>query len=123
MKLHSLQSQDHYLVSGYGPDWVSIKGQRYERSLLLLPDRIDPAWGPARGEPLSAAHFEALVSLSGHVILLGTGVRQHFPPVSLLRPLLVAGLAVEAMDTGAACRTFNILVGEGRAVAAALVVE
>jgi uncharacterized protein len=57
------------------------------------------------------------------VQLLGTGRRQRFPPAALLRPLIEAGRSVEIMDTGAACRTYNILLAEGRAVAAALIVE
>jgi uncharacterized protein len=123
MKLHADPRNGHNIVTGHGPGWVAINGQRHERSLLLLPDRIDAAWGPATFDALTAAHMAALASLAGNVVLLGTGARQRFPAAALLRPVVEAGIGVEVMDTGAACRTYNILVAEGRAVAAALIVE
>jgi uncharacterized protein len=75
------------------------------------------------GEPLTAEHLSALAGFRGDVLVLGTGARQRFPSPQLLRPLVEAGIGIEIMDTPAACRTYNILVGEGRAVAAALIVE
>ena len=53
-------------------------------------------------------------------MLLGTGSRLHFPPAAVLMPLIAAQIGYEVMDTGAACRTFNVLAGEGRRVVAAL---
>lgn len=110
-------------MTAYGPGQVSIDGRPYARSLLLLPDRIDTGWGPDAFAALSAEHLAALLSLSCDVILLGTGMRQRFPARALLRPLLEAGRGIEVMDTPAACRTYNILVAEGRHPAAALIVE
>ena len=69
---------------------------------------------------LDEAALEAVVRLSPGVVLLGTGAEQHFPPSSLLAPLLGQGIGIEVMTTAAACRTFNILVAEGRSVAAGL---
>lgn len=123
MKLHADVPGQQYLITAHGPGWLAVNGRRVERSLLVATDRLDTAWGPATGEPLVAAHLAALANLTGHVLLLGTGDRQRFPPPQWLRPLIETGIGVEVMDTGAACRTYNILVAEGRAVAAALVVE
>lgn len=123
MKLHAASRDRSNTITGYGPGWVAVNGRRLERSLLLLPDRLDPEWGPASGETLDAAHLAALAALSGQVLLLGTGARQRFLEAAWLRPLIEAGIGVEVMDTGAACRTYNVLVAEGRAVAAALIVE
>jgi uncharacterized protein len=123
MKLHSDPRSGQHIVTGYGAGWVAINGRRYERSLLLLPDRIVADWGPESAAALTEAHLASLAELTGTVLLLGTGGSQRFPPPPLLRPLVVAGIGVEVMDTGAACRTYNILVAEGRAVAAALIVE
>jgi uncharacterized protein len=122
MKLHA-NPRPRNTVTGYGPGWLVIDGERFERSLLLRPDGIDTEWGPEPGEPLLQEHLHALTTLSGMVLLLGTGARQRFPATPLLRPLIEAGVGVEIMDTGAACRTYNILLAEGRDVAAALVVE
>ena len=94
-----------------------------DRSLLLLPDRFDPAWGPPCYAELALAHMEALVDLGCPVLLLGTGERQRFPAAALLRPLVEAGVGIEIMSTAAACRTYTLLAAEGRRIAAALIVE
>lgn len=110
-------------VTAYGAGHVAVNGRQLNRSLLLLPDHLDESWGPEDFAAITAAHFAALLGLSCDVLLLGTGVRQRFPAPALLRPLIEAGRGVEIMDTPAACRTYNILVAEGRAVAAALIIE
>lgn len=123
MKLHADPRSTRFSVTAYGDAHVAVNGRVLARSLLLLPDRIDETWGPDAFAALAHSHLEALVALPCDVLLLGTGRRQRFPPPALLRPLIEAGRSVEIMDTGAACRTYNILVAEGRAVAAALIVE
>jgi uncharacterized protein len=123
MKLHADSPSTYHVVTAHGPGYVAVDGRRHERSLLLLPDRIDAAWGPENFARLGAEHFAPLAQLDCDVLLLGTGVRQRFPAPALMRALIEAGRGVEAMDTAAACRTYNILVAEGRKVAAALVVE
>jgi len=110
-------------VSAYGPGQITVNGQSYRRSLLLLPDKLDENWGPDDFSTLGETHLAELVGLSFDVLLLGTGAKQRFPAPSLLRPLIEARRPVEVMDTAAACRTYNILVAEGRAVAAALILE
>lgn len=123
MKLHADTRSTRFNVTAYGDAHVAVGDRVLARSLLLLPDRIDETWGPDDFTALALPHLEALVALPCDVLLLGTGRRQRFPPPALLRPLIEAGRSVEIMDTGAACRTYNILVAEGRAVAAALIVE
>jgi uncharacterized protein len=124
LKLHAeTRSATSFSITAYGDAHVAINGRVLVRSLLLLPDHIDETWGPAEFTALAPPHLEALVAISCDVLLLGTGRRQRFPPPVLLRPLIEAGRSVEIMDTGAACRTYNILVAEGRTVAAALIVE
>ena len=123
MKLNADPRSGQNIVTGHGAGWIAINGQRYERSLLVRPDSIDTDWGPERTEELNGTHLAALSTLRGNVLLLGTGNRQRFPAAPMLRPLIEAGIGLEVMDTGAACRTYNVLVAEGRAVAAALIVE
>ena len=123
MKLSQHAAAIHYLVSGHGPGWIEIAGQRHERSLLVAEQGIDAGWGPAPGETLTAAHLADLTGRDMQLVLIGTGLRQRFPPAEVLRPLIDAGIGFEVMDTGAACRTYNLLVSEGRGVIAALIVE
>lgn len=123
LKLHATPLRNSLVVTAYGDDYVAINGRKLQRSLLLLPDRIDEDWGPTRFAALAQAHLAPLAALGCDVLLLGTGLKQHFPLASLLRPLIEAGRSIEIMDTQAACRTYNILLAEGRRVAAALILE
>lgn len=102
---------------------MAVGGRVLRRSLLLLPDRVDANWGPETFAALEPGHLAPLVELACDVLLLGTGTRQRFPAPATLRPLIEAGRGIEVMDTPAACRTYNILVAEGRSVAAALIIE
>jgi len=71
---------------------------------------------------LEASHFEAIVALQPELVIFGSGQRLRFPTPVLLRALIDRGIGVETMDTPAACRTYNVLVSEGRSVVAALLV-
>ena len=123
MKLHAASPSNSLFVTARGDGFVTVNGKTLERSLLLLPDRVDETWGPDNFAALTAEHLAVLANLGCDVVLLGTGRRQRFPPAAMMRPLIAARIPLEAMDTAAACRTYNILVSEGRTVAAALIVE
>jgi uncharacterized protein len=120
MKLHADAPSANNVFTGYGEGYVLMNGQRHERSMVVLPDRVWTEWEATTFEELTEAHFAALVPLDREVILLGTGARLRFPHPRLLRPLAEAGVGVEVMDVAAACRTYNILMAESRKVAAAL---
>jgi uncharacterized protein len=111
---------NHYAITSYGPDWVKVGEQEFRRSLIVTPERLVSDWPPRTFGDLAEAHFEAIAGLEPEIVLLGTGSRQRFPRPSLLRSLLARGVGVEIMDTAAACRTYNIIMLEGRRVAAAL---
>ncbi len=110
------------MVTGSGAGWVRIGTTEYRRNLVLLPDRIIENWAPGGFAALDDQDFAGLLVHTPEMVLLGTGVRQRFPHPRLMRTLGAARVGVEVMDTRAACRTFNILVAEGRRVAAALIV-
>lgn len=110
-------------VTGYGPGFVEINRSRYEHALLLAPEGEIVAWDVEGFESLTAAHFERLLALAPDVVLLGTGERQRFPHPRLTSALTQARIGVDVMDTHAACRTYNILMVEGRKVLAALLVR
>ena len=123
MKLHLDNPGSRNLVTGYGAGYVAINHRHHETSLVLLPDRIVAPWAAAGFDALAEDDFEVLRALAPEILLLGTGARQRFPAPALLRPLIEARIGCEVMDLPAACRTFNILMTEGRRVAAALIVE
>ena len=121
MKFEREQPEGRNTFTGYGEGYVEVNRQRHRASLLVSGDRIVTDW-PARSvESLTPDHFAALVALDPEIVLLGTGAAFRFPEPALLAPLQKAGIGVEVMDTPAACRTYNILLGEGRRVVAALV--
>ena len=104
----------------YGNDFVRVNEERFEASLIVLPETLISDWPPKAIEELRAAHLETIVNLSPELVVLGTGERQVFPDTSVLRPLIESGIGYEVMDTRAACRTYNILMAEGRLAAAGL---
>ena len=121
MKLHLARAEGRNLFSGYGSGYVAVNGERYERSLIVLPDRILD-WEPAGFDDLTEAMFSQLAELALEILILGTGARLRFPHPSITRALYSAGTALEVMDTHAGCRTYNILLAEDRRVGAALLV-
>ena len=123
MKLHLESAGALNTFTGYGEGYVMVNGERFARSVVVLPERIVPDWAPIRFDELAAEHFAALTGLDREIVLLGTGARQRFPRPEILQPLLTAGIGVEVMDLQAACRTYNILMAEQRKVAAALLFE
>eukprot|EP01036_Dinobryon_divergens_P048003 gene48003-biopygen38951 len=125
MKLHSdkLEIQS---VTGYGDGWIAVNGQRHSNSLVLTPKGQLQPWPCSRFDLLEASHFDMLVELQAEppeLIVFGSGSRLRFAPPALLRGLMARRIGVETMDTAAACRTYNILAGEGRRVVAALLLE
>ena len=105
--------------TGYGDRHVLVNGKRHESSVIVLPDRV-VAWEVESFDGLAEQHFAVLAGLQPEVALLGTGSRLRFPHPALTRSLAAARIGLEVMDLHAACRTYNILVAEGRRVAAAL---
>jgi uncharacterized protein len=120
MKLHAHQDATLNTLTAYGPGWLEINARRYGHAVLVMPESPVAPWPPARFEDLAPEHFEAIAAMAPEVVLLGTGAAQRFPAPRALATLTRARIGVEAMDTGAACRTYNILMSEGRRVLAAL---
>ena len=119
MKLHASAPSGVQVVTAYGADYVTVNGVRYQESIVLLPQRV-VGWGGRVFEALTREDCSFLGTLQAEIVLLGTGARQRFPHPRLSSPLAEARIGLEVMDLQAACRTYNILVAEGRKVAAAL---
>ena len=122
MKLQASAPSGLNTFTGYGEGYVTVNGERHERNLIVLPERIVP-WGAQSFEALREEDFAVLAALGLEVVLIGTGGRQRFPHPRLTRCLAEARVGVEAMDVQAACRTYNILAAEARKVAAALLLR
>jgi uncharacterized protein len=120
MKFILDNASDGYIIHRYEAGRIVIDEKVFQDSLILLPDRVITDWSPSAVPELSAGDFTLLAELAPEIVLLGTGAKQHFPHPSLTQPLMEKRIGLEVMDTPAACRTYNILMTEGRRVAAAL---
>jgi uncharacterized protein len=123
MKLHPNKPSALNTVTGYGEGYVEVNAIRFETPIVLMPVLAVQPWPVDRFESLSERHFEALLALRPELVLLGTGARQRFLPQALSRALFDSRIGLEIMDTRAACRTYNILMSEGRQVLAALLLS
>jgi uncharacterized protein len=122
MKLQPDKS-DTQTVTAHGPGWVAINNEKVEESVVIGSRGERFAWNARDFGQLDATHFAQLAALGPELIIFGSGVRIRFPQPAWLAPLMAQRTGVETMDTAAACRTYNILAGEGRHVVAALLVE
>jgi uncharacterized protein len=124
MKLHSTEpNQKYQTVTGYDASGVEINAQHFDYSLIVLPETPPRAWPVPHFEQLTAEHFEQIAQDIPDVVILGTGERQRFVHPRLIASLSQQRIGVECMDSQAACRTYNILMGEGRKVTLALIIE
>ena len=119
MKLHASGPSALNTFSGYGDGFVMVNGQRHERNVIVMPERLLP-WDAQSFDSLKEEDFRPLLELAPEILLIGTGPKQRFPHPRLTRGLAEKRIGVEAMDLQAACRTYNILMSEERRVAAAL---
>ncbi len=123
MKLHHSDTQKYQTITGYDQTGVEINAQRYNYSLVVLPEMPPRAWNAPTFESLTVEHFDLIGADDPDVVILGTGARQRFIHPRLTAALTLRRIGVECMDSQAACRTYNILMGEGRKVALALIID
>ena len=122
MKFHLTRSGGRNLFTGYGDGYVKVNDARYETHVIVTPEGEVSEWNAENFETLTPAHFDALLALSPEIVILGTGERLRFPAPQITQPLAQAHVGFEAMDTKAACRTYNVLMAEGRQVVAAILI-
>ena len=118
---------DVQAILGYGHGWVGLGhngvAEKIERSIVIGSRGEKFDWNCARFEDLTEDHFAILAATQPELVIFGSGSRLRFPPPAFMRVLMQGRIGLETMDTLAACRTYNILAGEGRQVIAALLIE
>ncbi|HEY2559089.1 MAG TPA: Mth938-like domain-containing protein [Caldimonas sp.] len=120
MKMRADRIEGRNAIARHSPEGVIVNGVEHTESVLVPWQGNTVAWQAASFESLTAEHFASVVALRPELVVFGSGARLRFPAAALLRPLIDAGIGIETMDTAAACRTYNVLLAEGRAVVAAL---
>jgi len=118
---------DHQLggntISRVEPRCVWVNGRPWQSSVLVPWQGEALAWAPASFDAFEPAHFEQILALKPELVILGSGARLRFTHPGHYRSLIEARIGVDTMDVAAACRTYNVLAAEGRAVVAALLIE
>ena len=114
-------------ILAYGAGWVGLGNngvaEKIDYSVVIGSRGEKLPWDCQRFEQLTAEHFALLAGMKPELVIFGSGTRLRFPPPAFLRGLMAQRIGIETMDTLAACRTYNILAGEGRHVVAALLIE
>lgn len=123
MKLHNTPTQQYQTVTAYDDEGVEFNAIRYTASLLVLPETPPVDWPVDSFDALNEEHFAHIASCEPDVVILGTGRRQRFVHPKLTGALTSKRIGIECMDNQAACRTYNILMTEGRKVALALIFD
>ncbi len=122
MELNSAVPSGSRIVDAYLPGGFRVGGQRFDGSVIVLPDGVLP-WGVTSVDQISVESLDPVRSVSPavDVLLIGCGARMALLPPGVRKALRDLGLVADMMDTTAACRTFNVLVSENRRAAAALI--
>jgi uncharacterized protein len=123
LKLHQESTNALNTITSYGDGFVAINLERHQGSVIVMPQAPVQAWPVSSFESLTQEHFDAILEAAPEVVVFGSGSRLRFPHPRLTMQLAKHRIGVETMDFGAACRTYNILMQEGRRVAAALLIE
>ncbi|MBI3902925.1 MAG: Mth938-like domain-containing protein [Nitrosomonadales bacterium] len=123
MKLHLSSNAGQKMFTAHGAGYVMVNSERYDRSIVVTPGQVLKDWSPQNFDALDETCFEYFLALKPEILLLGTGARQRFPHPRLYQALTAARIGVECMDTPATCRTYNILMAEGRKVVAGILLQ
>ena len=122
MKLEiDIPGQGLYRIESYTTGMICINGAHLTSSLIVSPRLLINLWPPESFADIAPQHIEQIIQLNPEIIILGTGRQLHFPSSLVSAQIQRRGIGFEAMDTGAACRCYNLLMGEGRNVAAGLI--
>ena len=122
MQISRAEGNASNAIIAYAAGEIRMRDRVFHASLIATRDAVISAWKPAPVEQLAIDDFGRLLELSPDVVILGTGPKQRMPPPELFAAFASRGIGLEVMDTGAACRTYNLLLSEHREVAVALIV-
>ena len=128
VKLHLDPITGSNAISGHGPGFIAINGHKISHHVIVMPDKILDPWPlgspstPPSVESLCIENFAALLDLKPELIVFGSGAIFRFPHRHIMAAFAEAKIGFEVMDTPAACRTYNVLMSEGRDIAAALLI-
>ena len=116
-------SNSQYQITAVTDEAITLNGQQYTQSLIVMPEKLISPWAITDVHALSPKDITSFLEEAPDILLLGTGNKLTYPNQSLLAPLIDAQIGVEIMTTMAACRTYTLLASENRNVCAALILS
>lgn len=122
MKLHLSTTEGSNTITGHGPGFIMVNRERVASHLIVMPGQLVSPWEVGRADAVSLADFELLLGLKPELVIFGSGATFRFPDPRIGAAFAAARIGFDVMDTPAGCRTYNVLMSEGRNVAAALLV-
>lgn len=123
LKFHLSDTTGLNIFTAHGEGYVQVNGQRCQQPLIVTPDTLYKDWTARSFAALTEADFLQFLQFRPEVVILGSGDQHRFAHPALFQALTAAGIGVECMSTPAACRTYNILTGEDRKVAAGILFD
>lgn len=120
MKIESDNITKTGYISYYDQGSIQIGTERFLYSIIVTPSTIIRNWPPQTFTDITLDHLQQILKIKPELILIGTGKKQCFPANALMSEITKLNIGIEFMETGAACRSYNILLQEGRNIAAAL---
>jgi uncharacterized protein len=123
MELNLDTGEGRYQIRAYDKDFIQVNEQKIQHSLIVTPNQLIDPWPPRSLPELNAEHLQIILALKPSIVLLGAGEHLSFPDPALLNVFYQHKIGIEVMNNGAACRTYTVLMSEGRKVAAALLIS
>jgi uncharacterized protein len=120
MELNLDTGEGRYQIRAYTKNFIQINEQKIRHSLIVTPDKLIDPWPPQSVSDLTAEDLQIITNLQPSIVLLGSGEKLVFPHPQLLTIFYQKKIGIEVMNNGAACRTYTVLMSEGRKVAAAI---
>jgi uncharacterized protein len=110
-----------YRIESYNSGMICINGEQLTSSLIVSPRLLVNTWPPKSFIDIAPQHIDHILQMRPEIIILGTGRHLHFPTSQISAQIRQLGIGFEVMDTGAACRCYNLLMCEGRNIVAGLI--
>lgn len=107
-------------INSYTSGSIQVGNKQFNSSTIVTPSNIISNWPPRLFSDIQPHHFDQIIAIESELFLFGTGSKQCFPSNDLLSHITKLNINFEFMDTGAACRSYNILLQEGRNIVAVL---
>ena len=111
----------NYIITGFETGLVLINNEPYTQSVIICPDQLIAPWGITNVDQLNEENLSEIVMLQPELVIIGTGEHVKFPDAKIIAWFAQQQIGLETMNTYAACRTYGILVAEGRRAVAALI--